>query len=144
MPSIFAIHGILNVIIFTLIIPIAMIIAHNRKQIGKQWYNYHKTLTLSAMILLTISITISVTASIILKKPFNTLHKITGIIVVALVAFQYIWTYYLSKIIYNRDLWLKVHVINAYTILLLGLFNVAIALSNISTKSKSKIKGKKN
>lgn len=126
--SIFAIHGLLNIFIFTLIIPIAMIIAHNRKQIGAKWYDYHKTLTLSAMILLTVSITISVTASLILKKPFNTLHKITGLIVVALVTFQYIWTYYLSKIIYNRDTWLKVHIANAYAILIIGVCNIAVAL----------------
>lgn len=127
--DLFHIHGLLQILIFTILYPIGALTALARNRIGLSWRKYHVAIQLVATILLFISVTIMHIALRRKKEPpTDSLkhHILIGRIVVATVLIQLAWAF-LGRRFVSWNMWYSIHVLLSTIILLFGWYNIYVA-----------------
>lgn len=126
-------HGILQIIVFTILFPSVIATALLRKRIGDKWKQYHVSLAILTIIMFTIAVTLGISKA---NMRHITLHKIIGLSLIFLIAFQIVWAY-LGKKVVSKHKWFKIHKYGAFIIVAAGVINIILAQSNFGASTKA-------
>lgn len=132
LPTPFAIHGILQLVIFLGLYPMGALVAIFRESIGPSWRRLHISLQMTASLLFLLSAGIvgyglqRSNVSVQDMKPIMKTHIYLGRTLVVLVLAQLLWAFYGRRLV-DWTRWYSVHMMFSAMILLGGWINIGLA-----------------
>jgi hypothetical protein len=131
--SVYAIHGMLQLLIFGVLYPTGVVIAQLRGRIGPIWRPLHIGIQLTASVLFLVSASLvgwAVKKDRVMDKASLQLkvHIWVGRVVLGLVFGQILWAFF-GKMMVDWARWFKIHIVLSALILLSGWINIGIGMA---------------